>query len=271
MPQNIILKELRNITHHNCVELTLCGNAAITSALSIFPEGSTVLIPEEGGWIHYQKAPVQLGLKIVEVKCDDAKINLADLQEKINSERPSAFLYQNPGGYFAQQPMKEIYGLCLRNKCAVIMDVSGSLGTPLGNGNYADILVGSFGKWKLVDAKTGGFISTNDKGTWGKLKPNITILENSNALSTVQAKLDGLQQRIAQLQQLQKKILVDLQELNPIYCHDAGFVVVVKYITEDEKKEILAYCVKHQLAYTQCPRYIRVNKAAISIELKQIS
>src|SRR3989338_9629022 len=130
---------LKKLTCHPFLEIVLRGNAAITSALSIFPKGSTILIPEEGGWIHYKKAPPQLGLKILEIKCADAKINLADLREKINSSKPAAFLYQNPGGYFAQQPMKEIYELCNQNKCIVIMDVSGSIGTPLCDGKYADI------------------------------------------------------------------------------------------------------------------------------------
>ena len=107
---------LQKLTSHPFQEIVPRGNAAITSALSILPPGSTVLIPAEGGWIHYMKAPVQLGLNIVEVKCDDAKINLDDLQHKLQTEKPSAFLYQNPGGYFAQQPMKEIYKVCKKNK-----------------------------------------------------------------------------------------------------------------------------------------------------------
>ncbi|MDO8655710.1 MAG: DegT/DnrJ/EryC1/StrS family aminotransferase [Nanoarchaeota archaeon] len=262
---------LKKLTCHPFLEIVLRGNAAITSALSIFPKGSTILIPEEGGWIHYKKAPPQLGLKIVEIKCADAKINLADLREIINSSKPAAFLYQNPGGYFAQQPMKEIYELCNQNKCIVIMDVSGSIGTPLCDGKYADIMVGSFGEGKLVEAKVGGFISCKDKMVWGKIKSNIHILDDENSLQTIHRQVLQLPERIDYLQKVRKKILLDLKKSVVIYPDDTGFVVVVKYSSEKEKNDLMEYCATHKYPYTQCPRYIRVNKLAISIEVKQMS
>lgn len=260
---------LQKLTDHSFIEIVSRGNAAITSALSIFPKGSTVLIPEEGGWIHYQKAPVQLGLKIVEVKCDNAKINLADVQEKIHSVKPTTLLYQNPGGYFAEQPMKEIYEICRKNKCLIIMDVSGSLGTSLCDGRYADILVGSFGEWKLVEAKVGGFISSKDKKVWEKIKSNITILDDENALETIHQQLLLLPQRIDYLQKLRHKVILDLHDFDILHPADTGFVVVVKYADEKEKQRIIEYCRKNKYHYTECPRYIRVHKKAISIEVKR--
>ena len=260
---------LQKLTHHPFQEIVPRGNAAITSALSLFPEGSTILIPEEGGWIHYKKAPAQLGSKAVEVKCDDATINLTNLQHKLQTEKPSAFLYQNPGGYFAQQPMKEIYEVCTKNKCFVIMDVSGSIGTPLCDGRYADILVGSFGEWKLVEAKVGGFISCKDKKVWEKVKSQVEILKDENSLQKINEQLLQLVQRIDYLQELRKKVIMDLHDFDILYPQDTGFVVVVKYDDEKEKQDLIAYCAKHKYLYTECPRYIRVNTKAISIEVKK--
>lgn len=260
---------LQKLAQHPFLEIVPRGNAAITSALSIFQKGSTILIPAEGGWIHYKKAPMQLGLNLVEVQCDDAKINLVDLQDKIKVVEPAAFLYQNPGGYFAQQPMKEIYELCQKNKCLVILDVSGSIGTALCDGKYADILVGSFGEWKLVEAKVGGFISAKDEQLWKKIKQKVQPLTDPDALEKVLKKLQELPARIDSLLKLRKKVIKDLSGFELVYPHDIGFVVVVKYSDENKKQKIIDYCRKNKFAYTQCPRYMRVNSPAISIELKQ--
>ena len=152
-----ITEILQKLTDHQHIAITERGDIAIASALCAI-EG-TVLIPEEGGWLSYQKLPQKLGLKSVDVKCHLAKIDLDDLKEK--SKSANALLYQNPGGYFADQPMKKIYEICKKNNCLVIMDVSGAIGTDLCDGRYADIMVASFRKWKLVDADVGGFISSN--------------------------------------------------------------------------------------------------------------
>ena len=261
---------LQKLTAHPFLEIVLRGNAAITSALSIFPKGSTILIPQEGGWIHYKKAPLQLGLKIVEVKCDDAKINLADLQNQLRTYQPAAFLYQNPGGYFAQQPMKEIYELCNKNQCIVIMDVSGSIGTPLCDGRYADILVGSFGEGKLVEAKVGGFISCQNKEVWERAHSTVHPFHDETSLQAIHQQVLQLPGRIDYLQKVRKKILLDLKKSEVIYPDDIGFVVVVQYDSEQEKKNLVDYCTRNKYPYTQCPRYIRVNKPAISIEVKKM-
>jgi len=271
MPADNIKAILKRLTNHAFAEIVPRGNAAITSALSILPKGSTILIPEEGGWIHYKKAPLQLGLKIVDVKCDDAKINLTDLREKINAVKPAAFLYQNPGGYFAQQPLRDIFKLCQANKCLAILDVSGSIGTPLCDGRYADILVGSFGKDKLVNAGEGGFISANDRKVWEKIKGNVTVLDDQSSLQEIYQQLLLLPQRIDYLQKLRKKIIEELSGFSVLHPQDKGLVVVVKYEDEAEKEKIIGYCTRNKYPYTECPRYIRVNRPAISIEVKKIS
>lgn len=262
---------LKKLTQHPFLEIVQRGNSAITSALSILPKGSTVLIPEEGGWIHYQKAPLQLGLKAREVKCNDAKINLADPRENINSAVPAAFLYQNPGGYFAQQPMKEIYEVCRKNRCLVIMDVSGSIGTPLGDGRYADILIGSFGDGKLVEANVGGFISVKDEKVWERVKSKVEALTGGISLQKIHTQLLLLPKRIAYLQKIRKKIIQELSGFNVLHPKDTGFVVVVKYDDEKEKQKIIEHCLKNDYPYTECPRYIRVNRKAISIEVKKMN
>jgi len=268
--KEIILKEIHRLTSHPYIEITLRGNAAITAALSVVPKGSTILIPEEGGWIHYEKAPPQLGLKAVKVSCDDARINLDDLTTKLTELKPSAFLYQNPGGYFAQQPMTEIYDICKRNNCLVIMDVSGSIGTSLCDGSYADFLVCSFGEEKLVEAKIGGFISSPDERLLHQATVGIDHLDQDELLNSILKEIRNLPERIRFLTQKRKKVIADLKQFDVVHKEDMGFVVVIKFSDTDEKNKIIEYCKKEKLEYTECPRYIRLNSPAISIEVKRL-
>jgi len=262
--------ELQRLTHHPFVEITPRGDAAITAALSIIPKEKIVLIPDEGGWLSYPKIPKKLGLKVIEVKCNDAKINLQDLQLKLQERACGALLYQNPGGYFAEQPMKEIFELCRKNNCLMILDVSGALGTNLCDGRYADILVGSFGEWKLVEAKAGGFISAQDKMVFEKIGEQVEVLDDEKILNLIFEKLRELPNRISFLTKIRKKVIDDLQEFDIVHKKDLGFVVVVKYEDEKQKEKIIYYCKNNGLAWTECPRYIRLHKPAISIELKRL-
>ena len=192
----------------------------------------------------------------------------AKLEDKLNSA--GALLYQNPGGYHAEQPMEEIYSLCNKYGCKVILDVSGGIGTKLCDGNYADILVGSFGEGKLVDAKTGGFISCKDKSVFDQAKNSLKVLNEEERLKLILKKIEELPQRIKFLTRKRKKILSDLKDYDLVNRTHPGFVVVVKYHSESEKEKIISYCQKNNLEYTQCPRYIRLNQDAISIEVKRL-
>ncbi len=265
-----IISALQKLTAHQFIEITTRGDAAITAALSIIPQDQVVLIPEEGGWLSYPKIPKKLGLKVVDVKCDDAKINLEDLHKKLKEHSCGTLLYQNPGGYFAEQPMEEIFQLCQKKNCLVIMDVSGSIGTKLCAGRYADILVGSFGEWKLVEAKAGGFISGKDKILFDKIKKEASVLDDEKILTLIFKKIQELPERISSLAKKRKKILEDLKQFDIVHRKDTGFVVVIKYHDLAEKENLINYCKDNNLPWTECPRYIRLNKPAISIEVKKL-
>ena len=261
----MLLKEIKNklrvLTSHSHIVITSRGDTAIKAALSL--RGGITLIPSEGGWLSYKKLPKEP----VEIKCNSSVIDLTDFKKKIIKYKPAKFLYQNPGGYFATQPMQEIYELCQEHNCLVIMDASGSIGTSMCNGNYADVLVGSFGKWKLIDAGKGGFISFKDKSIFEKLE--VKEFSDEEFLRKINEKLETLSQRITFLSEKRKRIIEDLKNFNILRENDFGFVVIVVYRNDLEKEKIIDYCKKNNLEYTFCPRYIRVNRKAISIEVKK--
>ena len=257
-----ITEIIQKLTDHQNITITERGDVAIASALCAVEKG-TILIPEEGGWLSYKKLPQKLGLKSQIVKCHLAKLNLEDLKQK--SKSASALLCQNPGGYFADQPMKKIYDICKKNNCLVIMDVSGGIGTDLCDGRYADIMVASFRKWKLVDADVGGFISSNIFDL-----SKIERLKDKTSLTKILKSFHQLQKRIIYLEEVREKVVFDLVEYDVVHPEDLGFVVVVNFYEEEEKKYIIKYCKDNELEYTTCPRYIRLNQDAISIELKRL-
>ncbi len=273
-----IKARLAELTGHASVEMTTRGNTAIEAAISSLPNGSAVLIPEEGGWLAYKTIPRKAGLSTVEVSCDAARINLNDLRDKLLSVKPSAFLYQNPGGYFAEQPMEEIYALCQDHGCLAIVDISGAIGTRLCNGAFADIFVCSFGRWKLVNAGVGGFISWKServKGEgMGKKMPEMPEMDvlNKEALRRIGEKLSFLPERINFLMEKRNRIIKDVEHvtLTLVRADELGFVLIVRFTTADEKERIINYCKENGLEWTECPRYIRLHKPAISIEVKRL-
>lgn len=257
---------LKKLTKHNNIAIVNRGNSAILSALKIIKDGD-LIIPKEGGWLTYQDYPKKLGINVHEVECDDAVININNLKEILENNNCSAIIYHQPGGYFAPQKIKEIYEICKKYHCLIIMDVCGSIGTELCDGNYADIMIGSFRKWKIANAGCGGFISTKNKELFDKLE--FEELKDKECLKKIKTKLENINQRIDYLQSIKNKVISDLSDLNILKREEFGFVVIIKYTTLKEKERIINYCKDNELDWTECPRYIRLMDTAISIEIKR--
>ena len=49
-----------------------------------------------------------------------------------------------------------------------------------------------------------------------------------------------------------------------------GINVVIKFKDKEQKEKLIKYCKENKLEYTECPRYIRVEEDAVSIEVKRI-
>ncbi len=265
MKQQIITK-LKELTNHDYIEIVGRGDKAIWSALHLVKR--KLLIPEEGGWMSYEKYPGKLGIDSEKVNCDNAVIDLEDLKLKVKTA--DVFLYQNPGGYHAEQPLEEIYQICKENDCLVVLDVSGAIGTKLCDGNYADVMLSSFGRWKLIDAKVGGFISCKDEKLFDELKNTFEILDDEEKLKVINENIDDLPNRIGFLTERRNKVIDDLKDFKIINKNHFGFVVIVEFTTDMERESIINYCNTNNLEYTECLRYIRINKKAISIEIKRL-
>ncbi|MBN2111856.1 DegT/DnrJ/EryC1/StrS family aminotransferase [Candidatus Woesearchaeota archaeon] len=258
-----VIEALKALTGKKKVILTRRGNKAIKFSLRALRDlGKTkVLIQDQGGWITYAQYAKELGLGLIEIKTNYGLIDVNDLKSKANSK--SILLINSMPGYFAFQDMREIAEISKKAGAAIINDASGSIGNE--NARIGDIIVGSFSKWKPVDAGYGGFIATNED-YFGDM-PSVF---SENFTARLEEKIKSLNQRVKFLKSAAKKVKTDLKSFKIIHKSHEGFNVVVKFSNDEEKEKILNYCGKNNLEYTLCPRYIRVNDNAVSIEVKRL-
>lgn len=272
---NQIIDLLKKYTKHDNIELTSRGNTAIFAALyisrKINQNKKTVLIPDQGGWLTYKKYPKMLELNLVELKTNQGIIESKELKAALKKYDVNCLLYENPAGYFADQNIKEIYEIC-KNKCSVILDTSGCISDPeLCNGEYADFIIGSFGRWKPVWLEYGGFVSIKNKSHYLFVNEIFNTTEfDEKYYKELLAKLKDVPNRLNKLYDFSKKIKSDLKNKKIIHPDKKGINVIISYNNENNKQEIINYCEKHKYEYTECPRYIRVMQDAISIEVKRL-
>jgi hypothetical protein len=256
MEANEKLKELFGKKQIKSVE---SGDHAILSVLqyakSIGKE--KVLIQDQGGWLTYRDYVKKIGLELVELKTDYGIIDVTDLQEK--SDEKSVLLVNSLNGYFSEQPMEEIAFACAEKKCLLINDASGSIGTEIAK--IGDIILCSFGKDKPVNLHYGGCIAYDTGEFEGEF--------DENRLGDLSEELDKLFVRLQEWEEINMKIKEDLKEFDIIHKDKHGINVVVKFSDKAEKEKIITYCKKNDYSYTLCPRYIRVNADAVSIEIKR--
>lgn len=267
-----IIEMLKKLSSHDFIRLTSRGNTAIFAALYCARKlqlgKKKVLIPEQGGWFTYKKYPKMLELNPVEIKTDYGVIDLKELKEK--SKDANCLIYSTPAGYFAEQPVEEIYSICRKNECMVILDITGSMGKH-DYGKFCDFSVCSFGNAKPVNLGYGGFVSAGEKEFFEMPKEifNTTSFDEKYSGQLIE-KLKSLKKRYELFNKANKKIKKDLSDLEILHKDKDGINVIVKFKDGEEKKRIIEYCEKNKFEFTICPRYIRVKEEAVSIEVKRL-
>ncbi len=245
---------LKKLTGKKNIYLVSRCNEAIKQSLKILDKPLT-LIQNEGGWLTYRQYPK----KTIELKTQNGFINLDDLEEKANQD--SVLLTHSSPGYLGNDSMEKIFKVCKSKKCLVINDCCGSIGTDAAK--IGDIIVGSFGKWKPIWLGHGGFIASD-----GKLdvEENFDFSKEKELI----VNLKNLDSRLEKIHEECNKIKKDLSSFDIIKKDSKGLVVIVKFRNDKERSEIVKYCEANSLEYTECPRYIRSNEKAISIEVKRL-
>ena len=288
-----LLKELTNKEH---IKIVSRGNKAILYALRIAKKlGKTkVFIQDQGGWITYTQFIKKLKLNLNILKTDYGLIKKEELKK---IDKDSVLLVNSLPGYFAQEDIETVYDTCKllnsknskgfrseaskplrsqetskrlgnsknfqsKNNCLVINDISGSIGTNAAK--IGDILVCSFGEDKPLNYGKGGLLAV-EKEEWF----NLIDIHEEKLEKDFYEKLSNLKNRLSRLKDINKKIKQDLKDFKIIHKDKDGINVIVKFNNDKEKNKIISYCEKNKYQFTICPRYIRVNCDAVSIEVKR--
>lgn len=264
--QEKVLEKIKEFTRHNAVRITDRCNSAIFIAMAIAKKVNPkpfLLIPDQGGWISFRTYPNMLGFDIKEIKTDKGILSLKTLEE--GTKNASALIMTSFAGYFAEQPLKEISEICKRNQCLLIEDASGALGDKeLCNGEYSDIIVGSFGRWKPVNLGYGGFISARNKELFEQANEPFSLVKVHNSIYKDLLPLLN-KDRLEKLLRLQASVKKELKGVEIFHKGKRGLNVVTEY-----SDKVLKYCEKKGYPYVLCPTYTRVSEKAISIELKRL-
>ena len=267
-----IMQSLKNYTWHENIFLAQRGNKAIFAALDLIKETSrknTILIPDQGGWITHLQYAKELRFNIKTLETNYGVIDPSILKE--NMKDAAAIIYSNPAGYFAEQPVKEIYEICRKNEVLVILDISGCIGSDFYKGGYTDMAVCSFGRWKPINLGYGGFISVKGREIYEKNEGILKKLEFDESYdAALRQKLENLKKRYEFFEKTNKKIKDELKNFNILHKSKKGINVIVKFSNDDEKNKIISYCEKNKYELVVCPKLIRVNENAISIEVKRL-
>ncbi len=272
------LKLLREYTRHDVVKITSSGDSAIFGALAIAKQHGvkTVFVPDQGGWLTYLTFPTILDLKIVQLKTNYGLLDLSEIEKEAKKHPRCALLFSSFAGYAAPQDLEKIAAVCSQHKIFLIEDASGALGHEiLCNGNLSDIIVGSFGKWKIADVGYGGFLSCKKGILTSEIKEMdiiSLIQEKQMDYAILLEKLKRVPERLHKILQKTKEIkaLSKKEKFEMIHEHADGLSLFVRFSEPAEKERILTFCKHHHIEYKECPLYIKVLEKAISLEIKRM-
>lgn len=273
MDEEKVLAKISKFTGHKYASLTARGNSSILIALAAAKKRNPkpyLLIPDQGGWISFEKYPALLGYEIKRVKTNRGIVDLMDLKEKVQGG--SAFLLTSFAGYFAAQDMKYIYKICNDAGCLLIEDASGALGDDtLAKGENADIIVGSFGRWKVIDNAYGGFISFGNMFLKEAASTMLSSTKFYPLYDQLFEKLEAAPKLLKKFYEQQEIVKEDLEKLDLGVMHKdrRGLNVCVAIRSPEEKEKVLKYAADKGIDTVECPKYIRVEEEAISLELKR--
>jgi hypothetical protein len=255
------MNKLKKLVDKKYIYFFESGDDAIWALLSLLSKThKKIIVPDFGGWFSYKKFPPKLGMDIIELKTDDALIDIADLKSKFleNSDN-SIVLINSMGGYFVVEPMEEIFEICGNN---LINDVSASIGTD--DAKIGELCVGSFGEHKPLELSYGGFIGSNIELD----VPNISMREGF--IKELEEAIDILDEKREFWNNHRITIIKDLEKHQILHKESAGINVIVAYDDEKEMHLLIQYCEEAGIEYKKCPNYIKVNRQAISFEIKRI-
>ncbi|MFA6088498.1 MAG: DegT/DnrJ/EryC1/StrS family aminotransferase [Candidatus Woesearchaeota archaeon] len=220
-----------------------------------------VLCQKEGGWMTYDQFALKMGFDVSYVDTNDSIVDLEDLKKKVSSGEYLFIIFNRIPGYFCKNDVSEINKICHEYNVLTIEDQCAELAL-----TNSDFIVCSFGRWKPLNLGHGGFIASNN------LLDVAIECKYPELSSEVLPFLLNCDERVSKLKEIVlrvKKELTDLK-LNVVRPEFTELNVIVSFQDDLEKQKILDYCALNTFEFEECPRDIRINKKAISIEIKRM-
>lgn len=260
---------LQELTGKDFIIFTRRGNSSISNSLEVSHElgKELVMIQDQGGWMTYEKLIKKHGLNCLMLKTNYGLIKPSHL----SNCHDSVLLINSMPAYAFLEDMKSIELEAEHNKILILNDASGSIGTDAAK--IGDVIFGSFGNAKPINVGEGGFIATSDKKLYSMLSSKIAFNPLNQFFIDLENNIRGLKKRLNFLNDKRDDTLKKLSDENfdVIYPDAQGINIIVRTNNNDSEKErIIKFCEKENLEFTECPRYIRVNEPAISIEIKRL-
>lgn len=258
------IHQLQQLTGKEYIIFTRRGNSSIKAALEAVKElgREIVLIQDQGGWMTYEEFIEKSKLHCLILKTKYGLVN----PHHLSLHHDAVLLINSMAGYSFLEDMLSIDIEAEQNNIFIINDVSGSIGRE--EAKIGDIIIGSFGKGKPINLGEGGFIATNDENIHSILTNIVSY--TPTYFDELETRLGELKKRLEFLNEKRDEILAKLKDYDVIFPDAQGINIIVRFKTDDEKQKIIDFCRAENLEYTECPRYIRVNENAISIELKRL-
>ncbi len=262
-------KDVCNLTKHKYSKIINSGNLAIFTAMSNFQ--GKIMVPDQGGWSGFIKIAEFLGLELFYLPTDWGLINPDLLKDVLIKEKPEALFLTSFAGYTAEQPIKEIYNTCDAEGVVLVEDASGALGDEKGrlaNGKHSHIIVASTGSPKIVNVGNGGFISTDRKEI---LETPLKFLQPDHITCA------GISQEIKHAPSILSETISSCsylkEELEDIFHEDKrGINVICKADKPNKLARELRAAIKVRDGgmISKCPRYDRILKNAVALEIKNL-
>lgn len=273
MTENVVEK-ICSLTGKKNVYFTKRCNESLKIAVNIlkqkFPDINKLLIQEEGGWIIYPSLAKKNDLKLEYLKMNSGKLDLLELKKYFDA----IVLINTMPGYSYKEDVLEIEKICKKNNLLIINDCCGSIGSI--DSTYGDIIVCSFGKAKPLSCGGGGFIAT-DFDIAKSLELNdeyfVSGAKEIIDMGKLDSAIDNLNKKLSFFKSKAKIIKKELKDLgfDILNKGEQGINVLVPFKNLEEKERLIKYLDNIKLEFTLCPRYIRTNMQALSIEVKRIT
>lgn len=265
------IDRIKQLTSHKEAKITSSGNNSIFIALSAV-EGD-IIVPDQGGWHGFKQIARFLNKNIITLKTDLGLIDpnyLDDLQIK----EDSALIFTSFAGYTAEQDTEAISKYCRDNGIMTIEDASAGIGDKkhkLGNGNLSDIIIASTGSPKIINAGSGGFISTDNEEIFKKTSLPQKLSKTSQIIcSGIYSELENVEEKLEVSLNATDYVKNSIE--NTLHANKRGINAIIPH---DNAKEI-SWNLKKILTtdksgfITTCPNYNRVKQKAICVEIKNL-